>query len=260
LVRALDDATLTHSGLLAGTPDYMSPEQARGLSVDARSDLFSLGSVLYTMLVGHPPFRAPEPMAVLNRICHERHRSACIAEPRVPVEVSQLIDRLLTKDAKHRIASADLVRDRLRELAKSPRRLQASRRWLEARMSKVVFAASALLCLAILAVVIPFARQGTWPSPLRGFVAIPENVSTDSSLEQLEGELHTTESAYSFVELQMIDRLLGQLNSSLQDLQRMAANTVELKEVHPFETLDAELQQLEQELQSLERNLDLQTP
>ena len=260
LVRALDDATLTHSGLLAGTPDYMSPEQARGHSVDARSDLFSLGSVLYTMLVGHPPFRAPEPMAVLNRICHERHRSACVAEPRVPIEVSQLIDRLLTKDAKHRIASADLVRDRLRELAKSPRRLQASRRWLEARMSKVIFAASALLCLAILVVAIPFSRQGIWPSPLRAFVSIPENVSTDSSLEQLEGELHTTESAYSFVELQMIDRLLGQLNSSLQDLQRMAANTVELKDVQPFETLDSELHQLEQELQSLERNLDLQTP
>ncbi|MDX1927345.1 MAG: serine/threonine-protein kinase [Pirellulaceae bacterium] len=264
LVRALDDATLTHSGLLAGTPDYMSPEQARGHSVDARSDLFSLGSVLYTMLVGHPPFRAPEPMAVLNRICHERHRSACAAEPRVPIEVSQLIDRLLTKDTKHRIASAEMVRDRLRDMAKSPRRLQVGRRWLESRISQGVLAASILTCLATSFAFAPAAQQWMWPSSLPAVISNAATPSTESgsesSSEQFPDELQTTASAYSFVELQMIDRLLGQLNSSLQALQRMATNTVELEEVKPFETLDSELQQLEQELLSLERNLDLQTP
>ncbi len=54
--RAVDDASITRTGVIAGTPQYMSPEQARGANVDARSDLFSLGSVLYFISTGRQPF------------------------------------------------------------------------------------------------------------------------------------------------------------------------------------------------------------
>jgi serine/threonine-protein kinase len=71
LARAIDDASLTQSGIVAGTPLYMAPEQARGEPLDGRADLFSLGSVLYAMAAGRPPFRADTTMAVLRRVCEE---------------------------------------------------------------------------------------------------------------------------------------------------------------------------------------------
>jgi len=97
LARAADDASLTGTGIVAGTPHYMSPEQASGGSVDHRSDLFSLGALLYFMRTGHPPFRADHAMAVLHRICHDRHRPVWEINPDVPDELCRIIDRLLEK-------------------------------------------------------------------------------------------------------------------------------------------------------------------
>ncbi|MEZ6113066.1 MAG: serine/threonine-protein kinase [Pirellulaceae bacterium] len=68
LARAIDDATTTRSGVIAGTPQYMSPEQARGEAIDHRSDLFSLGSVMYAMCTGRSPFRAETTFGILRRI------------------------------------------------------------------------------------------------------------------------------------------------------------------------------------------------
>jgi serine/threonine-protein kinase len=75
LARAADDASLTQSGVIAGTPQFMAPEQARGDTVDHRADLFSLGSVLYTMCAGRPPFRASTTMGVLKRVCDDEPRA-----------------------------------------------------------------------------------------------------------------------------------------------------------------------------------------
>jgi len=106
LARASDDASLTYTGVVAGTPHYMSPEQADGQALDHRSDLFSLGSVLYFMATGHPPFRADRPMAVLKRTCHDPHRPAWQCNAEIPDALSQIIDRLLEKKPVSRFASA----------------------------------------------------------------------------------------------------------------------------------------------------------
>ena len=109
LARAADDASLTRSGFLAGTPDYMSPEQARGEALDARSDLFSLGSVIYTMLTGHPPFRAESPLAVLSRIAKETPRSTLANNPCVPVWLDNMVMRLLSKQPSDRFENSQEV-------------------------------------------------------------------------------------------------------------------------------------------------------
>ncbi len=116
LARAADDASLTRSGAITGTPHYMSPEQARGENIDARSDLFSLGSVIYFMGTGRSPFRAPKLMAVLNRICHESYRPLEDVNPTLPLELVQIVDRLLQKSPADRYDTAAEVRQELNRL------------------------------------------------------------------------------------------------------------------------------------------------
>jgi WD40 repeat protein len=111
LARAVDDASLTQSGVVAGTPAYMAPEQARGEAVDHRADLFSLGSVLYALCTGRPPFRASGSLAVLKRVCEEAPRPIREINPEVPGWLVQIITRLHAKDPAQRFASAAEVAD-----------------------------------------------------------------------------------------------------------------------------------------------------
>ena len=97
LARAVDDASMTQSGVVAGTPQYMSPEQARGEAVDHRSDLFSLGSVLYFMCAGHPPFRASSTPAVLRRVSDDPPRPLREVNLDVPAWLAAIVARLHQK-------------------------------------------------------------------------------------------------------------------------------------------------------------------
>jgi serine/threonine protein kinase/WD40 repeat protein len=115
LARAADDASLTKTGVIAGTPQYMSPEQARGESVDARSDLFSLGSVLYAMATGRPPFRAETSYGVLRRITDEEPRPIREINPEVPEWLCRIISRLMAKRPEDRFQSAGAVAAHLKE-------------------------------------------------------------------------------------------------------------------------------------------------
>jgi hypothetical protein len=113
LARAADDASLTQSGLIAGTPLYMAPEQAAGEPIDARADLFSLGSVLYELCTGHPAFRAPTTVAVIRRVSEETPRPIREVNPDIPGQLCRLIDRLHAKKPADRPASAKEVADLL---------------------------------------------------------------------------------------------------------------------------------------------------
>jgi serine/threonine-protein kinase len=106
LARAVADATLTQSGVITGTPHYMAPEQARGDAVDHRADLFSLGSTLYAMCTGHPPFRADTPLAVLRRVTDETPRPIRQENPDLPGWLEAIIVRLMAKDPAERFQSA----------------------------------------------------------------------------------------------------------------------------------------------------------
>jgi serine/threonine protein kinase len=113
LARIVDDASLTQSGVIAGTPLYMAPEQAAGEAIDARTDLFSLGSVLYELCTGRPAFRAPTAVAVLRRVCRETPRPIREVNPDVPEALCRLIERLHAKKPADRPASAKEVAELL---------------------------------------------------------------------------------------------------------------------------------------------------
>ena len=166
LARTVDDASLTRTGVIAGTPSYMSPEQANGDLADRRSDLFSLGSLIYFMATGHPPFRADRAMGVLNRICTHRHKPLWQVAEQLPDELSVLVDQLLEKRTAKRIASADQVHDRLTALLAS---LQQPRNSVLHRFKRCGYryprqvASSAVVIVVGLAAIVGAAFSSTTP-------------------------------------------------------------------------------------------------
>jgi hypothetical protein len=106
LARAVDDTRLTQLGTLAGTPPYMAPEQARGEPLDRRSDLFSLGSVLYAMATGRAAFRGESTVAVIRRDSDGQPAPIRELNPDVPAWLVEIIERLHAKEPGDRFQTA----------------------------------------------------------------------------------------------------------------------------------------------------------
>src|SRR5262249_19640815 len=102
LARAAEEIGPMHGRVLAGTPPFMSPEQARGEPTDHRSDLFSLGSVLYTLCTGFAPFHGDTTAAVLKSVCTDRPRPIRALNTDVPDWLCDLIEQLHAKEADER--------------------------------------------------------------------------------------------------------------------------------------------------------------
>ncbi len=107
LAQAGSGQTITASGLLAGTPMFMSPEQARGEAVDSRSDLFSLGSVLFMMLTGQPPVDGESTFAIVRKIGGDSMPRLHDADPSAPMWLNTLVSRLHQFEIEKRIRTAD---------------------------------------------------------------------------------------------------------------------------------------------------------
>ena len=115
IARALDSHTLTQTATVLGTSAYMSPEQAMGQPVDARSDIYSLGCVLYEMLTGEPPFIADVSAAVLHQHVRVEPKPARERNPAIPAALNDIVMQMLAKSPGDRPQSAAEVRDRLRQ-------------------------------------------------------------------------------------------------------------------------------------------------
>ena len=123
LARAVEDVKLTQSGFVAGTPLYMAPEQARGEPLDARTDLFSLGSVLYACCTGRAPFAGSTPFLVLRQVTEGSPTPIHSINPDLPEELVAVVDRLMSKRPDDRFQTAEEVAGLLSEIQA---RLQAA--------------------------------------------------------------------------------------------------------------------------------------
>ena len=110
----------TSAGAIVGTPNYLPPEQARGDAVDARSDLYALGCVLYELVAGRPPFVAPNPMAVVSAHLSQPPPPLASVAPAVSRRFAEIVHRALAKRPAERFASADDMRDALLQLGEEP--------------------------------------------------------------------------------------------------------------------------------------------
>jgi serine/threonine-protein kinase len=107
LAKAAAQRSLTATGLILGTPDYMAPEQVRGQPVDHRADIYSLGAMTYHLLCGRPPFVAESPIAVGFLHCHEAPAPLTAHVPTVPAEVEAAVLRCLAKSPGERWNSVE---------------------------------------------------------------------------------------------------------------------------------------------------------
>jgi tetratricopeptide (TPR) repeat protein len=156
LAKLTGEARMTITGTTVGTVAYMSPEQARGDEVDARTDVWSLGVVLYEMATGALPFDRASDRAVLNAIAHDEPRPVKELRPGFPTELAHVIRKALAKDPDKRYASAREMAGELRGLreAMSARAFPTAKKLSFRRRPRPVWIAAGALSLAAVAVAV----------------------------------------------------------------------------------------------------------
>lgn len=188
LARASDDASLTRSGHLPGTPHYMSPEQARGESVDHRSDLFSLGSVLYTLSTGRPPFRADTSYGTLRLITDAEPHPIQDLNPEMPDWFCSIVNRLLRKSPDARYATADEVGNLLEQCLAHVQHPHAAR--LPKRLQKPLAQRLLVRRVLIPAAVSAIIAAGSWLAITEGLKESPDEQAATGEPEA--GVVNTT--------------------------------------------------------------------
>ena len=122
IAAALDEASITSTGQIIGTPEYMSPEQAAGKEVDGRTDLYSLGIVLHEMVVGQTPFRNIPKTSILSKLLDPQFEIPLVFSAETPSTVKAIVEDLVRRDPEHRTPRAAILANQLKEcLASFPK-------------------------------------------------------------------------------------------------------------------------------------------
>jgi eukaryotic-like serine/threonine-protein kinase len=230
IARSTETPGLTQTGLLVGTLDYMSPEQAKGEEVDARSDLFALGIVFYELLTGEIPFRADTALGTLLKRTQERVRPPIESDSSIPRAVSDVVVRCLEIDPRNRYQSALEILQDLE--SRSGPRIGAKTlrlRLVETLTPRWIAPAIAVFSMAIVLAVVGFllrakllsraGSEGHAPPPMSLAILPFRNATGDPALDwlgpSLPGMLNADVGQSAYVRTVSSDRV----SEILRDLQ-----------------------------------------
>ena len=203
-MAADQEQTQTGVGMIAGTAVYMSPEQANGDPLDARTDLFSFGVVLYEMATRKKPFAGNSTLITLDNILHKKPMSPLVINPELPPEFEDMIGRALEKKRERRFQTASELREELRRLKRdsdhdilptitrpAERRPTRTFRYSDVRHTYVQLGIAGVLVMLAVVVTIWWAKHGaharTVSAAANNTIAVLplQNVSADPSLDFL---------------------------------------------------------------------------
>lgn len=164
VARSIEGKSITGAGMMIGTPDYMSPEQVDGKDIDQRSDVYSLGVILYEMVTGQTPFEGETPFTIGVKHKSEVPKNPKELNSQIPDDLCRVILRCLEKEREKRYQSAGEVRSELINIEKgipTTERIVPERKPLTSReitvqlsMKKLFLPASIVLAIVIIALLI----------------------------------------------------------------------------------------------------------
>jgi serine/threonine protein kinase/predicted Zn-dependent protease len=251
IARSLEAKGITGAGVMIGTPEYMSPEQVEGKETDQRSDIYSLGVILYEMVTGRVPFEGDTALSIAVKHKTEKPKAPIELNSQIPDVLNAVILKCLEKDKENRYHSAGELKSELEGIDKgipTTERIVPERKPLTSREITVTFGlkklfvpALLIIALAIIAIIIwqVIPKKGTVPSPPAGKPSLAvmyfENNSRDKSLDNWRdalAEMMITDLSQSkFLHVVSIDQtytvlrkldLLDKEKYTTDDLQKMA--------------------------------------
>lgn len=225
---------VTMSGIIVGTPAYMSPEQAQARETDARSDVYSFGATMYELFTGHPPHSGKDPLEILQAVLKEDPASARSARPDLSVDLETIVLKAMDKDPARRYPGMSVLARDLENfiggkpiLARRHGMLYQGRKWVYRHPKSTVAAVLAMLLLG--------GAYGAWVSHLRA-TGLEGDIAQRKKLDSLIAAFN---SALKRGELNEASRLLVEI----QDLSSSRAGP--LSKALEEHRLDADLARLE---------------